>query len=156
LILPFLEQAGIYDQINQEEPWNGPNNSIFTDTPIELYRSPRYAETGNTTNYVAIAGEGFIFNGDKRVRLTDLQDGSSSTILLVEIANSDIPWAEPRDLTLDDVQLEDAGADPGAVNVVRSMAVVGFADGSVSTIMTSDKEELRKMLTIAGSEVVNP
>lgn len=155
LILPYLEQQSLLDQINQDEPWDSAENSVYAETELPLYRSPRFGETGNVTNYVAIAGEGFLFNGEQRVRLSDMQDGSSNTMMLIEIANSDIAWAEPRDLTLAELQLEDAGTDPTAVNVVRSAAVIGFADGHVSTIGTSDPEELRKLLTISGSEPVS-
>ena len=152
LILPYLEQQSIFDQIHQDEPWNSANNSIYADTELPLYHSPRSGDTGNLTSYVAIAGEGFVFNGDKRVRMDEMQDGTSNTIMLIEIANSDIAWAEPRDLTLAELQLEGNGAR--ATNVVLHAAVIGFADGSVSTMQTSDPEELRKLLTISGGEAV--
>lgn len=155
LILPFIEQAHVFDQINQEEPWNSANNRALTDVEIPLYRSQRYGDTGSTTNYVVIAGEGFMFNGANKESLRNVQDGTTKTIMLIEIANSNIPWAEPRDLTLDDLQLEDAGASPDTPNVVRRMAIIGFVDGSTQVLETSDPQELRKMLTISGNEAIS-
>lgn len=155
LLLPYMEQQPLYDQINQNEAWNSPANSVFTDTHIPMYVSPRTGDTGNLTDYVAIAGDGFLFNGNNQNRMANVADGSASTIFVVEIANSDIAWAEPRDLTMSDLQLEGAGADANAPNVIRSITVVGFVDGSVKSLPISDPEELRKLLTINAGDIAN-
>jgi prepilin-type processing-associated H-X9-DG protein len=154
-ILPYLEQSMLYDQIDQTQPWDGGNNVVATDTELAIFRSPRYGDSGNLTNYVAVTGEGFLFNGNNRVRMSDVADGMSSTMFVIEIANSDIAWAEPRDLHLDEVFFEEAGAAENLPNLVRSGAVVGFVDGHVTAIQISDREELRKLLTINGGETVN-
>ena len=155
LLLPYMEQQPLYDQIDQNEAWNSPANSSSTDTHIPVYVSPRTGDTGNLTDYVAIAGDGFLFNGNNKVGMSDVEDGMSNTIFVIEIANSDIAWAEPRNLTMGDLQLEGAGADGNAANVVRNITVVGFLDGSVKALDVSDPEELRKLLTIGAGDIAN-
>lgn len=152
LLLPYIEESILFDQIDMDEPWNSDVNFDVIDHEAPLFRSPRYGDSGNLTNYVAIAGEGFLFDGEKQRTMDDIKDGMSNTILIVEIANSDIQWAEPRDLTLDSLQLEDTGASPDAVNVIRSGAIVGYADGHVVSLQGASPEMLRSQLTIGGGE----
>jgi type II secretory pathway pseudopilin PulG len=155
LLLPYMEQQMLYDQLVQDESWNSAANSTATDTHIPTFVRPGSGSTGNLTDYVAIAGDGFLFNGNNKNRMANVADGSANTIFVVEVANSDIAWAEPRDLTMDDLQLEAAGAASDTPNLLRSMTVVGFVDGSVKTIPISDPEELRKLLTINAGDIAN-
>ena len=39
--------------------------------------------------------------GSRTLTVEDIKDGTKSTIMFVEIANSDINWMEPRDLVFD-------------------------------------------------------
>lgn len=97
-------------------------NQFVARQAIDLLLS-RYGQQGNLTNYVVVAGQGHIFNGGQKG--ISLGQVGYNTILIVEIANSDIQWAEPRDLTWDQLQFEADGAPPDAPNLVRKTAVVG-------------------------------
>ena len=55
------------------------------------------------TSYVAIVGPRTMWSPGLYVRAADFVDGLSQTIMVVEIANSDIEWLEPRDLPLAEV-----------------------------------------------------
>ncbi len=143
-LLPFMEQQPLYDQLNQNEAWDSPANAGLTDTQISMFLSPRYGQSGNLTNYVAVAGEGFAFNGPQQIAVPGY-----------DVHAEFIAWAEPRDLSFGDLKFEDLGASPDAPNVVRRGAVIGFADGHVISMQFADPEELRKMLTIDGQEPVN-
>ena len=75
------------------------------------------------------------FPDDKTVKLSDIRDGTVSTILAVEIANVDIPWTEPRDLDVrtmsflvnDPKRAGISSPHPGGPNVA-------FADGHVTGV----------------------
>ncbi|MCA9270131.1 MAG: DUF1559 domain-containing protein [Planctomycetales bacterium] len=154
LLLPFLEELSLYNQIDLDQPWDSGGNLGLATRQLPTFQSPRFRDPPETTNYVAIAGEGMFFDGPKERTLRDIGDGISNTIVIVEIQDSDIGWAEPRDLTWDEMQWADAGGGP---NSLPSAAVVGFADIH-SRVITSDIDPqiFAAMLTINGGEAVQP
>ena len=54
-----------------------------------------------TTNYFAVVGPNAAWTGDKPRKLADLGKDAVHTVLLAEMADSGIAWAEPKDLSLD-------------------------------------------------------
>ena len=74
--------------------------------------------------------------------------GRTQTILVVEIRNSDIGWAEPRDLDIDAIS-----TDPSAPNSINLNAgvVVLLGDGSVHTLRNITVEELKELLMCQGA-----
>ncbi len=156
MILPYLEQSNLYDEVDLEKPWNDQTNSLATETEIQVFRSPRSDDPPEMTNYVAIAGEGFAFDGDKQFRLQHFRDGMSNTIMIVEIVNSTIPWAKPEDITLDDLNWESEGAARDSPNLVLKTAVVGYADGAVHAMSGhEDRQWLKDRLTRSGGERID-
>ncbi len=101
LILPYLGYEDLYRRYDFSEPWNGPNNRLLAKEMPVVYRCPS-ARPGNplTTNYVAIVGDDTMWPGEKTVSIKDITDGSTSTLMIVEVADSDIHWMEPRDMTV--------------------------------------------------------
>lgn len=100
LILPYIEQQEIYDQYKFDEPWNSPHNLALSEKAHTAYfhcpSGPH--ENSPITDYVVVVGEGTAFPGSRSTSMDDFQDGLEDTILIVEIANSDIHWMEPGDL----------------------------------------------------------
>ena len=90
----------IYESYRFDEPWNSPTNSRLAVGMAEFYQCPCDQDRPGSifTNYVAIVGPGTIFQGDQPVALSDIHDGASDTLMVVEIADSNISWMEPRDL----------------------------------------------------------
>ena len=53
--------------------------------------------------YVMIAGTGTIGGEPNEVvKMSDIKDGTSNTIMAIEVAGSGISWLEPRDMTVDE------------------------------------------------------
>jgi prepilin-type processing-associated H-X9-DG protein len=157
LILPYLDQAALYEQIDFSEPWNSPNNRPLADTDPYVFRCPSDAAAGQfDTNYVAVVGPGTAWPGETCSKLSDFKDGTSNTILLVEVVNPGIRWAEPRDLHIVQMPMflnPTLGQGP-ASNHAQGLNVL-FADGSVRFLSdNTTSEELRALLTIAGGESV--
>ena len=159
-ILPFVEQAPLYDQYDFSEPWNGPNNSALQGASVPAYRCPSDGDpTATETSYVMIVGKGTIGGEpNERVRIADIRDGTSNTIMAIEVGASRIHWMEPRDVTVEEAVtfLTDPAASPfeqvhvGGANVL-------LADGSVRFVSEStDPETLRALLTRDDGQAISP
>jgi prepilin-type processing-associated H-X9-DG protein len=156
LILPFMEYQSIYTQYNFAEPWDGPNNIKLLDRmPPNLAcpsRSP--GNPTNLTSYVAITGPGTMFPGAGSVKFADVTDGMSDTLMIVEVANVDVPWTAPIDLDIRTMSMKVndpkrpaiSSWHPGGANVVFGDARTVFLREGIP------EESLRALITIAGGE----
>ncbi len=153
LLLPYLGYDDLYSRYKFDEPWDGPNNRLLADEmPIE-YRCPSVRNPGPYTNYVAVVGPETLWPGERAVSLKGIEN-AWATIHFVEIADSDIHWMEPRDLTL-------AEAAAG-VNINRHRGISSNHPGGASCWMLvggryflrdgTSTEVLRALLTIGGEE----
>ncbi len=160
LILPFMEQAGLYNTYNFEEPWDGPNNSKLARSKPLGYACPNgqdYAGLSVRTNYVAIVGPGTAFPGSRPTSLHDFRDGAADTILVAEVADSGINWMEPRDL--------DAGAMSFVINDRTRPSIsshdpqgphVACADGFRTVLNPAlPPRSLKALITASGGEAIS-
>ena len=90
--------------------------------------------------------------------MTDLRDGPENTILLAEIAHSDIHWMEPRDLATQTMsfQVNDPGR-PSISSYHPGGPAVIFADRITAYRLQSTirPETLKALITIQGGEPVS-
>ncbi len=158
LILPFMEETGLYEMYDFDEPWDGPNNSALADMMPGIYRCPSDSTTdGSDTGYAMVVGPGCISDGPTATKIRDIRDGTSTTIVVVEVAGNGIGWLEPRDWDTRGSNFLIADGDgqgpesdhPGVINVV-------FGDGSVRSLAAGiDPKNLKALTTIAGGEAVD-
>jgi len=125
LLLPFLNQEAMYNQFDKSKAWNSPENVALSQTVIPIFVDPSSANSPvGQTDYLFVTGKRAIFEADTRIRMADVTDGLSNTLAIVEVKNSGVNWAEPRDLTIGQPMSLPAGNHPGGNNVL-------FGDGSV-------------------------
>ena len=151
-LLPFLEQKTLYDQYDPSVAWNDPRNAGVVATRLGVFQSPRdESRMPNRTSYVVVRGSGTVFPGSQPVGLAKLRRGTSQTIIVLEIRNSDIAWAEPRDLDVDSLT-----TDPSAPNCVNINAgvVALTADGAVHNLRGMTLEKLKALLMCEGTEAL--
>jgi hypothetical protein len=151
LLLPFLECRPLYEQYRFDEPWNGPHNRTLASQMPSVFRCPSDTGAENATSYFVVVGQHTVFPGAVPIRIKDIPDGTSNTILLVEAVDSGINWLEPRDMSYEEAL---RGINPKEGWGISSRhaagergAQVAFADGS--TRFLSDEtsvEQLRRML----------
>ena len=161
LLLPYLDQAGLFEEYRFDEPWNGPHNKLLAERIAKVYHCfsdhPKDQPIDKKyTSYVAVVGPETAWPGSESITLKDVTDSRESTLLVVEVTNSDIQWMEPRDMSLEDAL---AGinnpARPGISSPHKHGAHCLRADGSVRFLIEKiPPETLRALLTRAGGETV--
>ena len=161
LLLPFLEQQGLYDCYRFDEPWDGPHNIQLVEEMPAVFQCPsNQTEERTCTNYLAVIGPETAWPGDTPVCFSDIVDGTSNTWLVVEVADSGIAWSEPRDLHVLQMAREiNAPAGQGISSKHPGGAQVLFSDGSVRFMAGADSPQpgldpktIHDALTISGGE----
>jgi prepilin-type processing-associated H-X9-DG protein len=129
LILPYMGQQSLYEQIRLDEPWDSKHNRQFHDAMVRFYQCPSKRMEPGMCSYSAVKG------GAMGMKLPEIIDGTSNTLLAVEV-NEPFCWMDPTaDLTLEDLEegikahirkpTGKIGSNhPGGANV-------GFCDGAV-------------------------
>jgi uncharacterized protein DUF1559 len=160
LILPWLEEKAVFAQYDFSKPWNDPGNlKLASQINLDLFHCPSESNHGQSvmTNYVVVVGDQSAFPGQRTTALTDMTDGVENSIFLVEIANSDIHWMEPRDLEL--AKMSFIVNDPHRAGISSHHPRgpgVSFADGTGIRLAESLRPEtLQALITISGQEPVH-
>lgn len=151
-ILPYIGEQTLYNAFHLDEPWDSPNNMALVGRIPPVYRCPSEPDqtSGNTT-YQVVVGPKTMFTGGDGVKIDEIPDGTSNTILVVESARP-VPWTAPDDIPYDP-SLPFAGfgsKHPGGCNIA-------LADGSVRFLKRSVLPGvITSLLTRAGGEIVSP
>ena len=126
------------------QPWDSPTNSRFLNSlGTEWLRCPSSKNRRSaTTDYVAVVGPGTLWQEGPN-KITDTEN----RILAIEWPNSDIHWAEPRDVTVDELlswlESKPSGSD------TNHRGCLQYVDGSgeVGELrLDSDLEIVRRLL----------
>jgi Protein of unknown function (DUF1559) len=130
-ILPFIEQNNLYSQFKLDEPWDSKNNKQWSQVAVKTYLSP-LAVTPNPaglTHYQGFVGPGTMFEAGKKIKLTDVFDGTSNPIMFVETADA-VEWTKPGGIPFDPKKplpkLPSAGGN--------DLILAALCDGSVRTL----------------------
>ena len=157
LILPFIEQADLHKEYDFSEPWDGPKNSRLLARMPPVYACPSHPGPPGDTNtaYAAVFGEHCVFRGSEPVKITDIIDGASKTLMVVEAAAAGIPWMKPDDV---DVAKHPALGDRDGFSSDHTGGVHGvMGDGSVHYLSNSiNAQTLKALFTRDGGETVGP
>ncbi|MEX0939598.1 MAG: M56 family metallopeptidase [Pirellulales bacterium] len=148
-ILPFLEQRALYEQYRFDQPWDSEANRRVLAQMPDVYRSPFDEPTSTNSGYFAIVGPETMFDGDTGTEASEVRDGLSNTLLLVDAKRS-IPWTKPEDIPYDNQQ-----PLPGLGGWIEEGFAGAIVDGSVRVYPKEMEEQtLRALITKAGREPV--
>ena len=167
LLLPYVESDATYKKYNFNEPWNGPNNRLLAEYMPLGYVCPAAYKAGANrppmTSYVVVTGANTAFPGCESRRLEEITDDKGETVILVEVANSDIHWMEPRDPSVDELAASPSGRSQamashhGGFGYWRSLQPspgnVLCADGSVHFLRGPiELNDAKVILSVNGGE----
>ncbi|HEV3341837.1 MAG TPA: DUF1559 domain-containing protein [Pirellulales bacterium] len=142
-LLPYLSQAALYKEFHLDEPWDSEHNRRLIDRMPDVYRSSGSAAGENRTSYVVAVGKGSPFEGASGTAIHEITDGTSNTIMAVEIGDKQaVIWTSPEDYSYDIKQ-----PSAGLTSPYPDGRLLLFCDGSAHFVTQAlDDETLRRLL----------
>ena len=158
MILPFVEQQALFGNIDLQQPWNGDRNRKVFASVVPIYQFPSWVPNPELaarlldapgfalSNY---AGNIRLLRLGRSMRLTDISDGTSNTILFGEVNEGLRPWGDPlnvRDPAIGINQGPKSFGSPfsGGCHML-------LADGSVRFVSESTAPDVLKALSTPAS-----
>jgi prepilin-type processing-associated H-X9-DG protein len=150
LILPYIEQEALFKEFHLNEPWDSLHNKTLIPKMPKNYACPTSPKTNGLTTYLVPRGAGTIFPGAKGVPIKEITDGTSNTIMVMEVDDGQAKvWTKPEDWEVD--------PEPKLPTHHSDGTNISFADGSVRFLKGSISPKLLlKLLTKDGGEVISP
>lgn len=156
-LLPYLEEAALFNEFKLDEPWDSPHNKPLMARMPTSFTVAGSVPVPGMTYYRGFAGAGTLFDPDVKegVKIADVLDGTSNTIAVVE-AREAVEWTKPdSDLAFD--AKDEApktligklgGHSRGGFNVLLLDSSVRFVKESVAPAV------LRALITRNGGEAI--
>jgi hypothetical protein len=150
-LLPFVEEDVLYRQFKLDEPWDGPNNIKLLARMPKIYKLPGDKTTpSDHTVFQVFSGPGAMFEPGQRLRIVDVMDGTSNTIMIAEAAKG-VPWTKPEDIPFNPNQ----PVAPLVGGHYGSVFLVAMGDGMVRWLPQNTPEAaLKAAITRNGAEVI--
>jgi hypothetical protein len=152
LILPYLGQEEFYEKLDLSKPWNHPVNAGVFNAKLNAFWCPSSELPQGFTTYLAIVGENACFHPSKPRAISEITDGTSNTIMVIEVpVKQAVHWMSPHDAD-EQMVLNISPADKLAH---KGGVQSALADGSVRFLSeTLAPETRRAVISINGKEVV--
>ena len=170
-ILPYLDQAPLFNEIDFEEGWEDDANENYVKTRIPVYMNPsawddepEYAPT----HYVGLAGLGKdgpelpvtsrkagVFAYNRGTRLRDITDGTSNTLAVTDGTDHG-PWSAGGRATIRPLTKKPYINGPDGIGGPHQGGInAALCDGSVRFISENiDPSVMEALVTIRGGETI--
>ncbi len=157
-LLPYIEQQALYDQIDLTAAWDHEVNQKALTQTVELYLYPEknYDVTDPATGLALsfYAGNVRVLGRNPRMKMSDITDGLSHTILMGEVKSQFQPWGKPSNLR--DPALGINKHPYGFGSPYDRSAFVIFADGAIRSLYKEiDPKILKALSTPNGGDKID-
>jgi hypothetical protein len=103
LLLPYLGQTALYQQIDFSKPWDAPENAKFHSAMPEVFNTASTTLPAGETLYRVILHPRGVFTGPDQTTYSSIIDGAANTIMIVQAAkNQSVSWMQPDEYTVSD------------------------------------------------------
>ncbi|WP_339684876.1 DUF1559 domain-containing protein [Gimesia maris] len=149
-LLPFMDQSGLFEQINFEKPWNDPVNQQHFQQIVRSYVVPWSEEKISPEGYALshYVGNELLLKQNQGMPLSQITDGASNTIMAVDRGNDFKAWGDPTNLA--------RPADiigPDKKTLLPGGNLILFSDGRVQFVSNKiDSQILKDLSTPDGGE----
>ena len=158
LLLKYLDEEGLSVQYDMNQPWDSPHNLAIAKSMPAVFACPSAADARRLgeSNYMVIVGPASLFPGKTAKAIADVQDDPSTTLAVVETPVNGVPWTQPVDLSIENMQFlinGQFGRELGSEHTGGAHAMM--VDGAVyflSDLIPADY--LSGMTTIDGGELI--
>jgi hypothetical protein len=150
-LLPDLNQHKLYSEFHLDEPWDSENNKPLLAKMPPIFSSAAKNAAPGMTSYLAITGPGGTFERVKPLTITEIYDGMSNTVVIVEASDSRaVPWTRPDDYVYvaENPMQGLVGQHPGGFLALAADGVVHFIGDSF------DPKMLVALFTCGGGEAI--
>ena len=153
-LLPYLGEPELHARVVWDEPWDAPANRPVFVEPLPVLRSPRRtfpAEDAAGHALAHYAANARVLTDGAGLRIEDITDGTTETILFGEVNGRFLPWGHPANARDPAAGFGTAAGFGGPPR--RGGAQVCMADGSVQFLPDDiDPAVLRALATPAGGD----
>ena len=169
-LLPFIEQANVYEQIDKDAAWDSEQNKPIAELVLPVLLNPSAVEPEmGALDYVGISGIGpdsaslknndpkaGIFGYNRKTRIRDITDGTSNTVAIMDSSERGKSWLQGGKSNIRGFTQQPYINGPDGIGGPHVGGVnAAFADGSVRFISENiDPKVLEALATKAGGEVV--
>jgi hypothetical protein len=155
VILPYVNQAGLYNRINFNQPWTDPVNQGIFRTMIPTYVHPEQPQMMSPAG-VALshyAGNKHVLFENSSTTIKSITDGTSNTMLAGEVAGGFKGWGDPSNVRDPaDGVLGDNNTFGGNAPARGTFQIL-LGDGSVRDVSVGiSKDVLKALATPDGGE----
>jgi type II secretory pathway pseudopilin PulG len=152
LILPFLDQAPLYNRIDLSKPWDDPANAEACKTLVPTYYCPSTTGQTDHTTYLACVGTHACFRRTEPRLISEITDGLAETLMVVEVpSDRSVVWMSPQDA--DEALLLGIGTKSKLAHEHGTHAAL--CDGSVRFLSAAMPAATRRaLISVAGGDKV--
>ena len=155
-LLPYIDQAPLFQQIALDQPWNAPHNNPHAKVAVYPYQSPMFHLMAKSQGYALThyaANVHLLL--PTPMKMTDVTDGSSNTMLAGEVAKNFQPGAKPGNWR-DPMRGINRAPDGFGSTHQRKLAIIVMLDGSARAVRENvSLDVLRAISTPRGGENFN-